>query len=161
MGTVLVVDDSATMRDWLAACLSPVCTVRTAGSMDEGVQATIATAFDVVVADFDLGDGTGLTLLREVARIRSGAARILLTAHKDYSDVRDAQRSGDLLVIFKPVDEHVLVGWVRNAVTMARLNQATRRIGSGRLPRVPDAAGPAARPGPATGSMGPGEPRGR
>lgn len=132
-GRVLVVDDSSTIIDWLVGVLAPEFHVETARSVSDALDALRLAKFDVVVTDYDLGDGTGLDLLSAATGGDSHATGILMTAHKEDEVVREAQRAGRVLVLFKPVEAAQLQGWVRNAVTMARLAATTRKISSGQF----------------------------
>src|SRR4051812_3584968 len=122
-GRVLVVDDSPTVLDWLVAVLSSEFEVMTAGSCRAALACLQQKSFQVMLTDFELGDGNGLDLIRNAMKAQADLAGILMTAHKDHPEVRAAQKAGRTLVLFKPVDAGQLVGWVRNAVTMARLSE--------------------------------------
>jgi DNA-binding NtrC family response regulator len=143
-GRILVVDDSPTVLDWLVGVLGGEFDVTTASSCREALATIAVGEFHAVVADFELGDGNGLDLLQQCSAKHERLAGILMTGHKDYADVRAAQKSGSLLVLFKPVEPAQLVGWVKNAVTMAKLADAAKRIRppSSKWPKRPETDAP-------------------
>ena len=127
-GRVLVVEDDPGVRDSLEAILSSDYETTTVGSVAAATKLLAPKAWDVVVTDFNLGDGNGSAVI-EAARERCPeAAVILLTGQVDYSGVRALQKSGRVLVLFKPVNPDELLAWVKNGVTMARLSAATNRL---------------------------------
>lgn len=134
------------MRDSLEAILSTDFTTTSAGSIAGAVKILSSQTFDVVITDFNLEDGTGLTII-ETSRLRCpSASTIMLTGHMDYAEVRALQKSGRILVLFKPVNPDELLAWVKNGVTMSRLSAATRRLtargGSKDAPATPSPDSP-------------------
>jgi two-component system response regulator HydG len=138
-GRVLVVDDSHTMRSWLSEVIGTEFEVRPVATISLATASLQSGHFDVIVADYELQDGNGLDFLEQVIPRHPGVAGILLTAHREYERVRELQRAGRFLVLFKPTDPKELLAWIRNAVTMSRLNEATAKLresGSHRLPKI-------------------------
>src|SRR5262245_39537820 len=127
-GKILAVDDSPTMLQWIIGVLEGEFQVSSADSVAKGLDLLKRAPVDVVLTDYDLGDGTGIDLLRAATGGDSHAAGILMTAHRDAEDVREVQKSGRVLVLFKPVEAAQLVAWVRNAFTMARLAATTKKL---------------------------------
>jgi DNA-binding NtrC family response regulator len=122
---VLVVDDSATARAWLAKVLGGDYDVTPVGTADEAYAALAAQTFDCLVTDFELAQGTGADLIERAALKHPNLHAILLTAHREYEQVRALQQAGRHLVLFKPTEPKELLGWVKNAVSMSRLAEAT------------------------------------
>lgn len=127
-GQVLVVEDDPAVRESLDAILSGEFATTSVAGVAQAVQTLSRQAFDVVVTDFNLADGTGLTVIDSCRAQSPGATVILLTGHVDYDGVRALQKSGRVLVLFKPVNPDELLAWVKNGVTMARLAAATTRL---------------------------------
>lgn len=133
-GKVLFVEDDPAVRATLAALLGDELIVLAVGTSGEALRALTTEAWDVVVADYDLGEPltTGAGVLERAAALHAGVSGILLTGHTSYPEVREVQRQGRFLVLFKPVDDEQLLAWVRNGVAMTRLSR-TRQRSSPRL----------------------------
>lgn len=131
---VLLVDDEPAALETLAALLEEEFLVDTASSTRTALVRLRATRYDLVITDYDLGDGTGETVLRHAAESGAQSARILLTGHPDYQEVRRLQKEVEFLVLFKPVDPQELLTWVRHETTLARLHRSVSR--SGRLSKL-------------------------
>ena len=127
---VLVVDDSATARAWLTTVIGAEYEVTPVSSAAQAIY-TLAGAtepFDILVTDYELGDGTGAELIEQVSKKHGSLPAILLTAHREYEQVRALQQAGRHLVLFKPTDPKELLVWIKNAVTMARLAAMTAKL---------------------------------
>jgi DNA-binding NtrC family response regulator len=127
-GRVLVVDDDPNQRMSLESILALDHDVTAAAGVAEALRLMQEEVFDVVVTDFEMPDGTGADLLHAVEKAGRAMSMILITGHSEYATVRDLQKSGKALVLFKPVDPKELLGWIRNGVTMARLSAATSNL---------------------------------
>lgn len=148
-GQVLVVDDDENQRLSLESILALDYDVCAAGGVEEASRLIARDTFDVVVTDYDMPDGTGEDVLRCVTRRGTPTSTILLTGHSEYAQVRDLQKSGRALVLFKPVDPVELLAWIKNGVTMARLSRATKaNYESGRIKRPPSPPLPPLPPAP-------------
>jgi DNA-binding NtrC family response regulator len=126
-GRLLVVDDDLVMLSTLQAILEERFDVRVATGVREARTALEAGAFDVLVTDYEMADGTGAELLKLTAARFAGLYTILLTGKSGFAAVRALQRDG-VLVLFKPIDPDDLVGWVKNGVAMAQLTKASDRL---------------------------------
>jgi two-component system response regulator HupR/HoxA len=127
-GRVLVVDDDATARVTLEAILGEDFEVASADTAAAAKELLGRQAFDVLVTDHEMPGETGAELLAATRQRWPALVSILLTGHSDYAAVRDLQKAGRVLVLFKPVDPAQLVAWVKNGVVMASLTQATTRL---------------------------------
>jgi DNA-binding NtrC family response regulator len=134
-GRVLVVEDDPATRDTLLAVLDgEAFQLEGVASASEALAAFGRGKFDVVVADYHLGDGEdGARLLARLTSLEPGLSAMLLTGHTDFREVREVQKSGRFLVLFKPADPKELLAWVKNGVVMARLNRTMSRIETRRL----------------------------
>jgi two-component system, chemotaxis family, CheB/CheR fusion protein len=77
--------------------------VTAATSLRAGLDAAAAAAFDVVVSDLGLPDGSGLDLMRELRR-RQPVRGIALTGYGMESDVAQTQEAGFVRHLTKPVE---------------------------------------------------------
>ncbi len=109
MGRVLVVDDEASMRDFLAICLRRAGhEVEQAASGAAAVTALAARPVDVVVTDLRMpGALDGLGLLREVRARHPATEVILVTAFATADTALAAMKQGAYDYLTKPfkVDE--------------------------------------------------------
>jgi two-component system response regulator HupR/HoxA len=126
---VLVVDDEPAARRSLEVLLDEEFDVVAVGSVPEAELLLGRRSFEVLVTDYDMPGGTGLSLLRRTATSFPWIVSVLVTGHQNVPEI-DAARAEkrDLRVVVKPYDPQSLLGWVRNAASMSRLRQVTRRL---------------------------------
>jgi DNA-binding NarL/FixJ family response regulator len=82
--SVFLVDDSEAVRDRLKELFAVGARVRIVGEADTVARAIVdigASQPDFVVLDYQLPDGTGLDVLREVRRLAPASCFIVLTNH--------------------------------------------------------------------------------
>jgi DNA-binding NtrC family response regulator len=127
-GRVLVVDDDKNTLEVLEAVLASEFDVVVAKGVGEGLKLLSEQLFDALVTDFELSDGTGATLLTVAAERYPDVMSVLLTGHTDSVEVRNLQKSGRALVLFKPAKPSELLAWVRNSVAMSRLQRMTQNL---------------------------------
>ncbi len=114
---ILVVDDDMAMREMMALALSKEgYDLSTANTSAAAKEALSVGAYDLVVTDIYLGDGTGLDLLELSHRVQPGARVILVTAHGTVETAASAQRLGVFDYLAKPFEIKVLVERVRAAL---------------------------------------------
>jgi DNA-binding NtrC family response regulator len=136
MGTVLIVDDEAGIRDGLARAVgSKGHKAVLAANLGEAREALRAGECDCVLLDVRLPDGDGLDLLREI-RGRPGAETpvIMATAYGDSPRAIAAMKAGAFEYITKPFDLAVLLDAVARAVKAKGLvrdrEPASRELGA-------------------------------
>lgn len=118
-GRVLLVDDDDSIRISAAALLDDEFHVRTAVGVHEALAIIDAEPIDVVITDFNLGDGTGEQVVR-----RTGATfTIVVTGWLEDPRIVALVRSNLLLVLCKPVVPAVLIEWVRHGLALASANR--------------------------------------
>ena len=125
-GRVLVVDDDPLQVRSLLPILEGEFDVVATSTVAAGL-AALARGVDVLIADFDLPDGTGDQIGREVSSKGLRTYTLLVTGHGDDQRVRALAAAGELLVLWKPVDPEDLLQWVRFGVAQARLRVASDR----------------------------------
>lgn len=91
---ILIVDDEQDILDALALTLERAkqfkCRITTATSAEDGLKLVGSKRFDLVLADFRMGKGTGVDLLQEVKDRHPETVRVLITG---YSDVEIAMQA--------------------------------------------------------------------
>ena len=132
---ILIIDDD---QRWLTLVVELIATemtdfnVATAESLAAGREQFDAEAFDCIVCDYRLGDGTGLELLKEVRASRPELPFILITSRGDESVAADAISLGVTDYIEKELireafdtpEESVLAAKLRKAVRSYRTKRA-------------------------------------
>jgi DNA-binding NtrC family response regulator len=103
MASILIVDDDASIRTHLAAC---VCELgheaAVAGDALEALAVTDRGAFDVVLSDVRMAGMDGLALLRELRRRHPEIGVVLMTAYATIPDAIEAIRGGAYDYLVKP-----------------------------------------------------------
>ncbi len=97
MNHVLLVDDLtdalAIMRQAISSAFGAVsCTV--AGSVAEALQTIAGTTFDLALVDLALGDGSGLTVISELARSQPDCRIVVASIHDDDEHIFQALQAG-------------------------------------------------------------------
>jgi two-component system response regulator RegX3 len=119
--TILIVDDDAQSREWLAATLSVEgFDVVMAADGSEGVAQAAAAHPSLVLLAMELGDAQGLSVYRRICAI-SSAPVIMVTARHDELDAVVALEAGAADHIIKPPRPRELT---------ARIRAVLRRVGS-------------------------------
>ena len=125
---VLVVDDDPSQRATLDALLSAsgLCEVVCAASVGEAERLLRRADFDVVVADYDMPDGTGLRLLEQVGNASPHTTGVLITGHaSDTPDLTLARTHRRVFrIVLKPYDPQMFIGWVKSAIALSRMRRS-------------------------------------
>ncbi|MCE0483483.1 MAG: sigma-54 dependent transcriptional regulator [Methylacidiphilales bacterium] len=101
---LLVVDDDNALRRMVVDYLgSQNYTALGTRSIQQAMEALRNDAFDVVIADLRLEDGSGLDLLRELKQIAPRSYGILMTGHATMDTAVEAIRIGVFDYLIKPV----------------------------------------------------------
>lgn len=104
VSSVMVVDDEPGIRTALRAnFLRHGWQVETACSVREAASRLEVRAFDLVVTDIRMPDGTGMDVMRSTRLLSPGTAVILLTAFGSVPDAVNAMRDGALDYLTKPI----------------------------------------------------------
>jgi DNA-binding NtrC family response regulator len=129
-GRILVADDDPAMRTSLEGLLSEQYLVTTVDSAARAEATLDQAEFDVVLTDYEMPGGTGIELMKKVRARFPDVLVICLTGHPEQPDLRAAESALALVrVLGKPYDPKRLLTWVENAVRLARVQRATRRLG--------------------------------
>ncbi|MDA8244838.1 MAG: sigma-54 dependent transcriptional regulator [Elusimicrobia bacterium] len=106
---VLVVDDEDLIRWSLKDELTREgYTVLSVGTAAEAIEQLSRGGVDVTISDINLGDGSGLDILRYARENLPSMPVVLMTAYGDVNGAVDAMRSGAAHYISKPFDLSVL-----------------------------------------------------
>jgi len=109
---VLVVDDELAILETFQRAFRRDFEIRLAANGAQALDLVEKYEFELVFADYAMAGMDGVTLLKRVAELRPGMARVLVTAHHTIAEVTDAVREGIVAqVIAKP--------WVRADVLSA------------------------------------------
>ena len=103
--SMLLVDDDETFRERLARALRDRgFDVRTAASVDEGVQLAEQDSPEYAVIDLRMPGKGGMDLLRELKRVDTGTRSVILTGYGSIATAVEAVRLGAINFIPKPAD---------------------------------------------------------
>ena len=86
--------------------------VRTAGSVAAALQLAQEEDFDLVIGDLGLPDGSGLEMMRELARLHN-LQGIAISGYGMQEDIERSRQAGFLEHIVKPIDVHKLEELIR------------------------------------------------
>ena len=99
----LLVDDDELIRDSLSmAFKNKGCSMRVAGTAEEGLQAVNQEKFDIIISDFRLPGMNGLEFLKLATINHPDTVNILITAYRDEYLFTEAVRIGVTEFIDKP-----------------------------------------------------------
>ncbi|HEY7099071.1 MAG TPA: sigma-54 dependent transcriptional regulator [Terriglobales bacterium] len=124
MGSVLIIDDEAAIRESLETLLEiEGYNVQSASSGEEGLARLAERQFDLVLLDLALPDGNGLDILRDLRAQDSQISVIMITAYGTVENAVKAMQSGAVNFVQKPWDNEKLLADVRAAVARHRAEE--------------------------------------
>jgi DNA-binding NtrC family response regulator len=116
-GTILIVDDEASIRESLQTLLEMEgFTVQAAATGEEGLAKLAEHPMDLVLLDFALPDRNGLEILRDIRDHDPELGVIMITAYGTVENAVAAMQGGATNFIQKPWDNEKLVADVRAVV---------------------------------------------
>jgi DNA-binding NtrC family response regulator len=122
--TVLVVDDEQTARSFVGGALGDAgFEAIEAGDLAQARQAIATGAADIILLDVVLPDGSGLSLLQQIARENPSPPVILITAFGEVELAVQAMKQGALDFLQKPLDLEQLIGAVQRANEVVSLRR--------------------------------------
>ena len=126
---VLVVDDEAGMRKSLAIMLRrDGYPVTEASGGTDALEQLGREVFDLVVADLNMDDLSGLEVLRHVKQTSPDVEVILMTAYGTIESAVEAMKLGAFDFITKPFQAEEILLRVRNAVDKRQLRREVGRL---------------------------------
>jgi two-component system response regulator AtoC len=122
--TILVVDDEETARSFVKEALSDAGhEALEAGDLEQARQAIETGAADIVLLDVVLPDGSGLSLLEQIARENPSPPVILMTAFGEVDTAVQAMKEGAQDFLQKPLDLEQLISAVERAGEVVSLRR--------------------------------------
>jgi PAS domain S-box-containing protein len=120
--TILLVEDNPDSLRALSMSLSLLgYEVRPANSLRMALAAAEDGGYDVIVSDLELGDGTGLDLLRSIGPARTAPA-IVLTGYGSEDDRKMCLEAGFETHLTKPIETRHLGEAIRNVIQKHSIN---------------------------------------
>ncbi|OGR65374.1 MAG: hypothetical protein A2X31_10100 [Elusimicrobia bacterium GWB2_63_22] len=112
--TLLIVDDEASMRKLYSRVFSSGgYAVSMAASLTEALELTAANAFDLIITDFNLGDGEGTELIRKLKRSDKHTKAVLISGSLTSEELLEtAARHGIQACFGKPFNSEELISTV-------------------------------------------------
>lgn len=116
MTTVMVVDDHPMWRDGVARDLTEAGydVVAAVGEVAQAIRVGTALRPDVIVLDLQLGDGSGVEVIRGVLDAHAQARILVLSASAEHQDVLDAVKAGALGYLVKSAGREEFLAAVRD-----------------------------------------------
>lgn len=122
---ILIVDDEPHLLETLEEILRQEgYEVDSARTGKEALEKLRHTAYDVVIIDHYLPDGTGLALHTELEKIQPSPATVLLTGHASIDTAIEALRRGASDYLLKPTHPEELKRSVRQAMERKKISEA-------------------------------------
>ncbi|MEY3474010.1 MAG: hypothetical protein RL087_468, partial [Pseudomonadota bacterium] len=151
---LLVVDDEPDLRTLYELTLvREGYDVESAGSVDEAWQMICEAAYDAVITDMRLPDGTGLELLQRLEKAGRRERAIVITAYGSAENAVEALKAGAYDYLTKPVDLKQFRAVVASATAQDRA-QAAPVPAPGVSPAARGERDPAETPIPLDGLVG-------
>lgn len=117
--SVLLVDDHALIRQGIRRAFEQtddLAVVAEAGSLAEALALERAHRPDVVVVDINLGDGSGLDLVRRLRAARTEVGLVVLTMYDGDDHLFEALEAGASAFVLKSAPSEEVVAAARSAV---------------------------------------------
>lgn len=128
-GTILIVDDDAHMRESIADNLDvDGYETAQAASGAEALQAVGSRSYDVIIMDYNLGDMTGIEVIRKIRVADTRSQILMLTAHASLDTAVKAIQESVADFMSKPVDFDRLKHSILKAFEKLRLEEENRRL---------------------------------
>ncbi|MDB6117312.1 MAG: sigma-54-dependent Fis family transcriptional regulator [Verrucomicrobiaceae bacterium] len=129
MPRIAIIDDHRPLVELLTKfCVSEKYQVEAALSGNEGLQLIRETLPDVVLLDLNLGDMTGIDLLR-IAKAEGCTSRfVFITGHADVRTAVDAMKNGASEYLTKPLDLNELRGAIQEALDQRSQGTTGRKV---------------------------------
>ncbi|MBS3734746.1 MAG: response regulator [Phycisphaerae bacterium] len=125
---VLVVDDEPDLRELLSEALAEAgMDVTLAASGAEALDRVQRALPDILVADVNLGDCTGLEVLDRLRNEGRDVPTVVITGYKDAKTLTDAAHRRPADVLTKPLDLDLLTATIRGELTRQNTAQRTER----------------------------------
>jgi DNA-binding response OmpR family regulator/anti-sigma regulatory factor (Ser/Thr protein kinase) len=126
---ILVVEDSADLRDYIRGCLEPLYTVMEAKHGGEGIQKAQKFMPDLIISDIMMPETDGYELCRELKNHikTSHIPIVLLTAKASEENIVEGLQIGADDYITKPFSTKILCARIKNLIDQRRQLQLKRK----------------------------------
>ncbi len=122
--SILIVDDDANIRETISDNLDlDGYDVAQAGSGAQALAAVQKRFFDVILMDYNLGDATGIEVIKRIREINVESKILMLTGNGTLDTAIAAMRGAANDFLTKPVDFDLLKHRIGNALEKLRLEQ--------------------------------------
>ncbi|MEJ7731393.1 MAG: response regulator [Polyangiaceae bacterium] len=127
---VLIVHESARMLSTVMTILGKDFDVVTAITGQQALSMVESATFDLVIADQDLSDRSGLAVVKAAMARHPETSAILLTKREHYQDVARAMRAAAIVprVLVEPLEPAELLSRARSVLTLLRMREATSKL---------------------------------
>src|SRR4051794_28352992 len=145
--TVLLVDDHELIRSGLAGVFDledDMSIVAQAGSVVEALKKFDEMRPDVVVADLQLQDGTGLDIVRSIRKVSNTTGLVVLTMHSGDDQIFAAMQAGASGFVGKDAPSGEVIRAARHAAVSPRSFVCTGLVGAALRPGASAVVGTAA-----------------
>jgi signal transduction histidine kinase len=128
-GKILIVDDDANIREGVGDILDVEgYEIAMAGSTAEAIAQVKKSAFDVILMDYNLTDGTGIDAIRQIRGFNVDSQILMITGNASLDTaVKAIQESVDDFLT-KPVGPDLLKRAISKSLEKMRLRQENRRL---------------------------------
>jgi DNA-binding NtrC family response regulator len=126
--SVLVVDDELGPRESLRMILKPLYDVRTAANGQEALDCIQKEKVDLITLDIKMPGLSGMDVLRELRKLGSDAAVVIVTGYGTLTNVHDAIRYGAVDFVSKPFNVPDIVAIVNKSVAQRSYNRKVKNI---------------------------------
>ena len=128
---VLLVDDHDATLETLAEVVRDMGHhTSSAGSVSQAMERVEDRAYDLVLTDLKLPDGTGLDVLRRVKQLHPETPVVMITGHASIDNAVEATRLGAYEYLTKPVDLKRLRIVIQNALYLSTLERKVSQSGA-------------------------------
>ncbi len=130
---ILLIDDHELIRSGLGAVLDlepDMEVVATAGTVSEGLSRFMELDPDVVIADLQLQDGTGLDIVRAIRKQSDRTGVIVLTMHSGDDQIFAAMQAGASGFVGKDAPATEVIKAARHAAVSPRAFVCTGLVGA-------------------------------
>jgi DNA-binding NtrC family response regulator len=126
--SVLIVDDELGPRESLRMILKPLYDVRTATNGQEALDCIQKEKIDLITLDIKMPGLSGMDVLRELRKLGSDAAVVIVTGYGTLTNVHDAIRYGAVDFVSKPFNVPDIVAIVNKSVAQRSYNRKVKNI---------------------------------
>jgi DNA-binding NtrC family response regulator len=126
--SVLIVDDELGPRESLRMILKPLYDVRTAANGQEALDCIQKEKVDLITLDIKMPGLSGMDVLRELRKLGSDAAVVIVTGYGTLTNVHDAIRYGAVDFVSKPFNVPDIVAIVNKSVAQRSYNRKVKNI---------------------------------